>query len=379
MTLNTFHHAGIGTYGTATLGVPRIKELISFTKKIKTPIMMIYLDKKYRKNKNMANKIASSIKNTTISDIRDNINVYYDPVPKRKGGFMDQDNVYNIYYSHNPSKRSCQSNIDILPWLIRVELNREMVLDKNITLLDIKSRFCDKWEQRFVNLRGLRKEKKKLLDKITQCAILTNNDNDRIPILHIRFDMTNFDYETIVGFVNMFVDEFKLKGISNINKINGVVSEVMLNDDNETQKLVEEEQYIISTAGVNLTDIRYLNGVDLNLTICNDIIEIYHKFGIEALRTILLKELKTVFTGKPVNYQHLSILMDIMTNTGTTTSIDRHGLNKIDRDPLAKASFEKPVDQLLTAAVFGESDKMESVSSRIMAGFDRKYLRKDRT
>ena len=166
----------------------------------------------------------------------------------------------------------------------------------------------------------------------------------------------------------MFVDEFKLKGISNINKINGVVSEVMLNDDNETQKLVEEEQYIISTAGVNLTDIRYLNGIDLNLTICNDIIEIYHKFGIEALRTILLKELKTVFTGKRLNYQHLSILMDIMTNTGTTTSIDRHGLNKIDRDPLAKASFEKPVDQLLTAAVFGESDKMESVSSRIMAG-----------
>jgi DNA-directed RNA polymerase II subunit RPB1 len=50
------------------------------------------------------------------------------------------------------------------------------------------------------------------------------------------------------------------------------------------------------------------------------------------------------------------------------TSIDRHGLNKLDTDPFARASFEKTVEQLITAAVFNETDHMNSVSSRIMAG-----------
>ena len=35
---------------------------------------------------------------------------------------------------------------------------------------------------------------------------------------------------------------------------------------------------------------------------------------------------------------------------------------------MSRASFEKTVDQLITAAVFGEKDLMRSVSSRIMAG-----------
>ena len=59
---------------------------------------------------------------------------------------------------------------------------------------------------------------------------------------------------------------------------------------------------------------------------------------------------------------------DLMTNVGTLTSIDRHGLNKLDTDPFSRASFEKTVDQLITAAVFNEVDYMKSVSSRIMAG-----------
>ena len=57
-----------------------------------------------------------------------------------------------------------------------------------------------------------------------------------------------------------------------------------------------------------------------------------------------------------------------MTNVGTLTSIDRHGLNKLDTDPFSRASFEKTVEQLINAAVFNEVDHMKSVSSRIMAG-----------
>jgi DNA-directed RNA polymerase II subunit RPB1 len=43
-------------------------------------------------------------------------------------------------------------------------------------------------------------------------------------------------------------------------------------------------------------------------------------------------------------------------------------MSKSDTDPLSRASFEKTVDQLLTAAVFAETDHMKGVSSRIMVG-----------
>ena len=49
-------------------------------------------------------------------------------------------------------------------------------------------------------------------------------------------------------------------------------------------------------------------------------------------------------------------------------SIDRHGINKSDRGPLAKCSFEETPDIISKAAIFGEYDKMTGVSSNIMLG-----------
>jgi DNA-directed RNA polymerase II subunit RPB1 len=42
MTLNTFHHAGVSAKN-VTLGVPRLKEIISISKKPKTPSLTVYL------------------------------------------------------------------------------------------------------------------------------------------------------------------------------------------------------------------------------------------------------------------------------------------------------------------------------------------------
>ena len=49
-------------------------------------------------------------------------------------------------------------------------------------------------------------------------------------------------------------------------------------------------------------------------------------------------------------------------------SIDRHGINKSDRGPLAKCSFEETPDIIAKAAIFGELDKVKSVSANIMLG-----------
>ena len=58
----------------------------------------------------------------------------------------------------------------------------------------------------------------------------------------------------------------------------------------------------------------------------------------------------------------------MMTHMGNIIAIDRHGLDKIDSEPLAKASFEKTMDHFINAALFNQKDNIQSVSSRIMLG-----------
>jgi DNA-directed RNA polymerase II subunit RPB1 len=252
---------------------------------------------------------------------------------------------------------------------MRIELNREKLLEKEVTLVEIKSKLCNAWEKRHSD-KSIKKEEKNIFDNITQIALLSNTDYDKVPILHIRFDMITFDIAILNGFIDLLIDNFKLKGIPGITSGSIVNEERVITFDGEHHGILNKKQYLIYTIGTNLYDIRYLNNVDIYKTISNDVVAIYETFGVEAARSILLREIIYAYerAGSGVNYQHANLLIDLMTFNGTLTSIDRHGMNKTDTGPLSRASFEKSVDIMLTSAVFAEADNMSGVSSRIMAG-----------
>lgn len=367
-TLKTFHSAGIKS--SVSLGVPRAKEILSLSTKLKTPAMIIPLLPEYKQNMDVTNRIVSNLKYTTLKDVRKGIKIFYDPTPLEKGGFMDKDRIKNVFFSQTQNKNSCQSDISSLPWLVRIKMDREKMMEKDVTLLDIKSMYCNAWERRNIDSKGMKKEEKVLFEAITQTSILSNTENDSKPIIHIRFDMNSYNYSTFESFIDVFIDSFKLKGISSVTKIDNVSEESMVSFDNEDQTLSTIKHNVIYTIGSNLIDIRYLNGIDLNNVISNNIMEIYELYGIDACRAALIREFKTVFggAGSNVNYVHIELLCDSMTISGIPTSIDRHGMDKTDAEPLARATFEKTVEKLLTAAMFSEIDHMRSVSSRIMTG-----------
>ncbi len=45
-----------------------------------------------------------------------------------------------------------------------------------------------------------------------------------------------------------------------------------------------------------------------------------------------------------MNITHIALLADVMTNGGNITPINRHGINRLDTDPLSRASFEMTVE-----------------------------------
>ena len=125
---------------------------------------------------------------------------------------------------------------------------------------------------------------------------------------------------------------------------------VLDNGKIETSEVVPEES-VLETDGTNLAKIFEVDEVDFTRTISNDINEIYQVLGIEAVRKSLLRELRNVLKpyGIYVNYRHISILCDLMTQRGFLTSITRHGLNRGEYGPIRKATFEETVEILLEA------------------------------
>tara|TARA_B100001287_G_scaffold201476_1_gene170832 strand:- start:436 stop:1173 length:738 start_codon:yes stop_codon:yes gene_type:complete len=181
--------------------------------------------------------------------------------------------------------------------------------------------------------------------------------------------MSSFDYTILTDFLKIVLEVIPLKGVNNIEGTGMNQERNVLFDKDGNENVIKEN--VIITSGINIQDFKNFKGIDNTRTRCNDIATVYKLYGVEAARNIILFELNSTFNAggsNGVNFNHISLLVDFMTHSGDITSIDRHGLSKLDIDPMSKASFEKTMEHFVNAAIFNESDKLSSVSSKIMVG-----------
>ncbi len=365
MTLNTKHFAGVASKGSANMGVSRILELLHFTKNIKTPQMTIYFKDQYSTDRSALNKVISYFKHLSIRQLISGAEVYYDVGQNDElSKKIKADNVSAPFFVNNQ-----KADIGSLPFVFRIKMDIEKMMDKETTLLDIKTKFIAHWYKNYTNLKNLKKNEKEVISRISRCAILSNSATDKEQIIHIRFSMSSFNYNIITEFLRMVFDDITLKGIENIQSID-VSQERVIKFDKETGEVKTDKEYVVTTAGINFNKMRMMKGIDFTRTKSNDVATTLRLYGIEATRQILLHELTETYKagGSNINQNHLSLLIDQMCHLGEITSMDRHGLSKIDIDPIARASFEKTMDHFVNAALFNEKDSMRSVSSRIAIG-----------
>jgi len=239
----------------------------------------------------------------------------------------------------------------------------EKMLEKETTLLDIKTKFISYWYNNFTNLKLVKKSEKDIITKISKLGIYSNNDN----IIHVRFRMSTFNYDILTDFLNLVLNTITLKGMDQIEDTS-VLNERITEFDKKTGEMNVNYENLIVTAGINFEKLKELKGIDNKRTRCNDINTIYRLYGIEAARNIIYYEIIVAYGGSSINHNHLALLVDLITHTGSIIAIDRHGLDKLDIDPITRASFEKTMDHFVHAALFSEEDKMGSVSSRIALG-----------
>lgn len=361
ITLNTKHSAGVASKNTNTIGgVQRIEELLHYSKNIKTPQMTVYFDKEILNDRSKVNKISSYLTHLTIKELIVGAEIYYDI----GSNILTNDQVSNPFFVNNQ-----KVELSSLPFVFRIKLNMEKMHDKETTLLDIKTKFISHWIKHFTNIKNMKKNEKEIFTKISRCAILSNNNIEN-QIIHVRFNMSSFNYNLLTDFLKIVLEQITLKGIDNITG-SDLVHERKINFNLENGNIDVGKEYVVYTSGINMEKLKYIKGINHSLCTCNDVATIFRLYGIEAARQVLINEfLRTFNSGgtKAVNHGHMSVLVDMMTHMGYIISIDRHGLDKVDSEPIAKASFEMTMDHFLNAALFNQTDNINSVSSRVMMG-----------
>ncbi|MCH8328783.1 MAG: DNA-directed RNA polymerase subunit A'' [Nanoarchaeota archaeon] len=137
---------------------------------------------------------------------------------------------------------------------------------------------------------------------------------------------------------------------------------------NQVLPVKRDDEYIIMTAGSNLSEILQLEGVDVNRTTTNNIFEIQQILGIEAARQAIISEVFMVIEnqGFNVDIRHIMLVADTMCVSGSIKGITRYGVVSEKASVLARASFETPIKHIINAALIGEVDELKSVVENVM-------------
>lgn len=371
-TLDSFHSSGTAAAVKATSGVPRLKELLSVSKNIKTPTLIVYMkpdigtvvdpiktdndsiDVRVQESKDRSMKIMKQIEITYLVDILDNTEIYWDP-PGTTGldtGLTEDNKILEIYRAF--STIECQKVRSQSPWVLRMKLNKVKMYRIGITMLDIYTKINNMYSQSI------------------DCVF--SDDNDRELIFRIRLTkdvLKDIDPDDAIAALKAMeynlTHNVLLKGVKGIKKVS-MREKKRKQYNEELDKFEQVSEWVLDTDGTNLIEILANTNIDAYRTRSNDIYEILQVLGIEAARNALYQEFMEVTGEDEINYRHMSLLLDTMTNRGTLMSVDRHGINRGDVGPLAKCSFEETTDMLINASIFSELDNINGVSANIMLG-----------
>jgi DNA-directed RNA polymerase beta' subunit len=349
-TLNTFHQAGVASKSNVTRGVPRLRELLKITKNPKATSLTIYLKPEYNQSKEKAREVVQDLELTLLRNITKKVGIYWDPSDEATLVKQDKE-LLEFFYLFE--QRASDGSPGMSKWVLRLELDREEMFNKNISMADVA----------FV-----------VKSSYAESNIVYSDYNSDNLVMRIRLPVDRGsstiakldDYTSLKKFQNKLLNNTVIRGIPGIKA-------VTFRKDSQKVRFVSGkyepfEQYILDTDGSNFIKVANHPAVDPTKLYTTNVHDIHDILGLEAVRAILISEMNSLFDLVGLNYRHLGLLCDMMTRTGRLMSADRYGINKNDIGPLAKMSFEETEKITLKAALFGEVDAVTGVSANVMTG-----------
>jgi DNA-directed RNA polymerase subunit A" len=310
-TLNTFHKCGL-TEKIVVQGVPRFLEIIDTNRSEtqSTPTSYIFL---------------KAPQPRSISEIRAIVgsSLVYFSFGQLYQGFRIESNIHERWYDYWNNLGNLEGRLCIV-----YEMNLDILFRYKISLGFIVE---------------------KLQETFPQYTMLYS------PLFYGRIDIwcdpDQVDEMVISDEIHPLISQTKICGIDRIQNI-------FFMRDPTTQ------EWYIETDGSNLHEILNLKYVDIYRTYSNDIWETYNIFGIEAVRSYIVEELRNLMPS--IHDSHILLLADRMTLSGKLRSISRYTRKNESSSILSKTTFEETLSGFLRAAVTCEIDHVRGVSAAIV-------------
>ena len=360
MTLNTFHYAGVAS--NVTLGVPRLKEIINLARNIKTPSLLVHLKPPYSDTAAQAKLIQTQIESTILARAVSQTEIHYDPDPKST--IISEDYDFVSAYWELPDDIDLDPRRVFSPWLLRLELERSKMLDKNLTMQEVSRAIISEFGN---DIQVIASDDNS--DKLVIRCRIVEDAAEKDPLMADASESTFEEDLFLRKIESSMLSGITLRGIPGIKRV-FLVEQKKSFISEETGEFKNGVEWALETEGVNLRSVMCHSCVDHTRVYSNSILETYEVLGVEAARATILRELRKVIEGDGsyVNYRHLACLCDVMTCKGYLMGITRHGINRSDSGALMRCSFEETVEILLDAAGNGESDNFKGVAENIILG-----------
>ena len=317
---------------------------------MKIPSMTLYLKDEYATDRTKAEEIKNHIEFTRLRDVIMKTQILYE----HETGIdieNDEDTEFLKLYEDFNELVCVDSHEDLSKWILRMEFDREAMMSKNILMTDIQEAILQNSQT----------------EEAIQCTFSDDNSGNLVMRIKVRSEADDEHFLSFLKDLEKFILDMTLRGIKDVKTANLTEGNLITYDPDGSYKTTKE--WRITTNGSNLSDAMLLDYIDTERSMTNDIVETYEIFGIEGVRTRIIKELEKVFADSTVNQRHIALLADVMTYRGTIMQIDRHGINRSpDNGVITKASFEEVVDVFVKASTFSEFDKMNGVSANVMFG-----------
>ncbi|KAI9498326.1 hypothetical protein BDB00DRAFT_754992, partial [Zychaea mexicana] len=261
MTLNTFHYAGVSSKN-VTLGVPRLKEIINVAKNIKTPRLEVWLDAERSRNIELAKEVQVSLEHTTLKKVTSCAEIYYDPDPRNTIIEEDADFVDTYYQLEEDTAASVTR---VSPWLLRIELNRGMMIDKRLNITEVVQKISEEFRND-LHVMGSDENSEKL---IIRCRVMMDENEDK----DMDDDDGKAEEDTFLRKLEAsMLSSINLRGIPRITKVYIVErKETRLNSQGDFEHVTE---WGLDTDGINLQEVMCQRGVDERRTYSNNTVEI---------------------------------------------------------------------------------------------------------
>lgn len=221
-------------------------------------------------------------------------------------------------------------------------------------------------------------EVKAAIDDMSVWIVLNATELERRYIMSEEVEQTIKDIGTallvdVVGDGKLRI-HVKDKSYHDLLRLEAKVSNTLVNGIEGIKRALvrrdPSDEYVLYTEGSALKKVLKVDGVDSRRTTTNNINEISDVLGIEAARNAIIEEMASTLDeqGLDVDPRHITLIADTMTMDGVVKQIGRHGIAGEKASVLSRAAFEVTVDNLLEAAMHGETDALKGVTENVIVG-----------